>query len=1030
MQVILAYLDASDAAASLQASRTYVARLDKRPSTEYAEALDLLGASMSLADDPDAIDTLTRSLQMKIAVRATAASRARTHILLGGERELRRDTAGAIAEFERALTIAQEAGPGADRERQQAYAGIGRILTSLSQHDKAEAALKQALNLATTDGDRNDVLRAFSTRAYLRNDLAAAEAYLAQIRSPADAPAIEAARTRYVAAGLAMERSRYDEAAFGYQESLAIHRRQLGDSNRRLIPLLRNLGRCYRFQARFAESIKVIEEALRISDRANGAQSAVSAQLMGVLATAKAESGHFAEARSLYHRILAVLRAAPKPDPLAIATELFSLANLEQVLGDFHNSLGHAGEALAAREEFEGKESARTASIYSLLGRVNGMLGNLKQGRALGETAVAVARRTSGSAHPRTVYALSDLGETLFRLADYEAALASFSEARAGQTKLFGSGHVRTAQTIHNLGLTERALGRHAEAVRNFEEAIRIWSDSFGPDYPLLAEPLAGRAASLVAMGRRIEAIGPALNAARIRRVSLSSVTMTAAEREALVYARLDQDGLALAVDVASDPQLPAGSVEAIWSEVIRSRALVLDAMARRKRMASSGAATQALGEQVAEAKRNLAQAAFLGDPRVYRERVLELREKLDRAERELAAVTRLGPHGVGAGFTEVSQAVDSNSALVAYARGATKYVAFLWRPDWVAPAALALDSTARVDRLVTSWRNEIIREQNAAGRNARRNEAAYRVAGGALRRVAWDPVARRLAGAKSVYMALEGSLQFVNMDTLPVGEDRYLAETAPALQMVSAERDLVEGKRLLSGTRDLLAVGDPSFAALSKQPFDCVRAQRFPALPGSGTEARSVAQAWIRQGGKGVVLQGENASEANVKQAAQGKRVVHLATHGFFLGSSCRTPVETALEANPLLRSGLVLSPGSEDGFLTAEEVSGMNLEAAELVVLSGCDTALGLIDGGEGMLGLRRAFRTAGALWLVSSLWPVEDATTVEWMKSFYRARVTAGTPAGAVRVAVLEQLQRRRATAGSTHPFHWGAFVATGR
>jgi CHAT domain-containing protein len=144
-------------------------------------------------------------------------------------------------------------------------------------------------------------------------------------------------------------------------------------------------------------------------------------------------------------------------------------------------------------------------------------------------------------------------------------------------------------------------------------------------------------------------------------------------------------------------------------------------------------------------------------------------------------------------------------------------------------------------------------------------------------------------------------------------------------------------------------------------------------------------------------------------------------------------------LEENPLLLSGLALAGANlrdaasleqEDGILTAEEITALDLRGVEWAVLSGCNTGLGRIDDGEGVLGLRRAFLLAGTHSVIMSLWAVEDETARQWMTALYRARRKQGLRAAeASRAASLSVLRHRRARDESTHPFHWGAFLAVG-
>jgi CHAT domain-containing protein len=120
----------------------------------------------------------------------------------------------------------------------------------------------------------------------------------------------------------------------------------------------------------------------------------------------------------------------------------------------------------------------------------------------------------------------------------------------------------------------------------------------------------------------------------------------------------------------------------------------------------------------------------------------------------------------------------------------------------------------------------------------------------------------------------------------------------------------------------------------------------------------------------------------------------------------------------------------GHYDGILTAQEIASVDLSTVEWAVLSACDTGVGEVTTGEGVLGLRRAFQVAGAGTLIMSLWPVEDQAAHEWMRALYEARLDKGlSTVEAVQSASLSALQRRKDRGESTHPFYWAAFVAAG-
>ena len=439
------YLDAWDVPRAVPAARRLVASFEDTSSVSKAEALDLLGEALSLADDPAALSTLEAAFGLKVDLLPPGdISLARTLLCIATERSQRREWMAALEEYKKALGIIDgRPGPVGDSLRPQALLGIGSAATNLGRYAEAKAALEQSL---AQSGSPQNALRALSTLAYLQTDLPLAEQYLARCKALATTDPLDQTQTLLLSAGLAMERGRYDEAVAGLRQVLSLFEERLGAQNRRLLPILRNIARGERFQGQFQSVLRTGERALSISVRSFGELSSPTAELLGILATAQAESGRLAEARQLYDRAIGAQTKLYGPTATQVGVELFSLANLEQVMGDFESSLRHAGQALQIREALDGKESPRTVTIYALLGRVNALNGNVNKGRALTELAVAIGRRTVGDAHPRTIFARSDLGEVLYLAKEYAGALPHFAAAVAGQAKLFGAGSIRTAQ--------------------------------------------------------------------------------------------------------------------------------------------------------------------------------------------------------------------------------------------------------------------------------------------------------------------------------------------------------------------------------------------------------------------------------------------------------------------------------------------------------------------------------------------------------------------------------------------------------
>ncbi|NND71215.1 MAG: CHAT domain-containing protein [Rhodothermales bacterium] len=185
--------------------------------------------------------------------------------------------------------------------------------------------------------------------------------------------------------------------------------------------------------------------------------------------------------------------------------------------------------------------------------------------------------------------------------------------------------------------------------------------------------------------------------------------------------------------------------------------------------------------------------------------------------------------------------------------------------------------------------------------------------------------------------------------------------------------------------------------------------------------------------------------------------RILHVATHGYFLEAvdeddgiqgdaidgadfgAARGLGMLRKADNPLLRSGVILAgannigieeaEGVDDGWVTAEEISLMDLRGTELVVLSACESGLGDIKSGQSVQGLRQAFQLAGAQSILSTLYKVPDTETRQIVKSFYGHLRDGLSTTEALNKAQREMITQRREDNGGAHPFFWASFIAVG-
>ncbi|WP_448519566.1 CHAT domain-containing protein [Rhodoflexus sp.] len=303
-----------------------------------------------------------------------------------------------------------------------------------------------------------------------------------------------------------------------------------------------------------------------------------------------------------------------------------------------------------------------------------------------------------------------------------------------------------------------------------------------------------------------------------------------------------------------------------------------------------------------------------------------------------------------------------------------------------------------------------------------------------------WEVVDKALNDAKKVYLSVEGVYNQVNVEALLVTDDTYLIDQR-AIILLTNTTDLLERRTATNQVNSFVFFGNPIFYK-DLQPDDYLGAygRKIPQLPGAFKEVKNLSQLISRSGKPISEFVLTEATEEQVKRL-QSPRVFHIATHGFFEPDLAANLSDNELSSrqtinNPLLRSGLLLRNGGdlvatenvyaynkEDGILTAYEAMDLALEDTELVVLSACETGRGDTKIGEGVYGLQRAFRVAGAKSLIMSLFKVDDAATQRLMELFYSHWLQNGDKREAFTYAKKE-LRKEYPS-----PKYWGAFIMVG-
>lgn len=287
---------------------------------------------------------------------------------------------------------------------------------------------------------------------------------------------------------------------------------------------------------------------------------------------------------------------------------------------------------------------------------------------------------------------------------------------------------------------------------------------------------------------------------------------------------------------------------------------------------------------------------------------------------------------------------------------------------------------------------------------------------------VYWKPILDAIRAAmptgqklSRIYFSPDGIYNQINVNTLYSHDKHYVIDQTELFQVTSTKeilKDEISGKR----PKTAALFGRPSYASPD-----------FADLPGTEKEVDQITKYLDINHYHSRVYKHANATESNLKNV-DSPFILHIATHGFFDNSA----ESSSSLVRILLNSGIVLSESpalhgsqAEDGILTSYEALNLNLDANELTVLSACETGLGEFYPGEGVYGLRLALTSAGAKYVIMSLWKVDDQATQELMILFYEHWLKKP---GNIRLAF--QTAQRELRKKYSQPYYWGAFVLTGK
>ncbi len=974
---------------------------------QYAQALDLAGKALKYSEDnlgPESPETATCLND------------------LGGMYQSLGSYSNAAAMFQRGLEIREKILGPEHPFTARNLQNLGTAYMDMGQYTKAETLLQRALaiNEKVTGPESMATVFSLGCLGVLYQDM-----------------------------------GDYSQAEFYDERTLAIREKLLGPDDRGIATALNNLGAIRISTGDYSKAEPLFQRALAIREKTLGPEHPDTGNALASLGALYCYMGDFAKSESFYQRALTVLEKNPGPEHPLTAAAFGGLGLLYMNMGDYEKAAAMVQRSLKINENVYGEKHPAVAVALGKLAGIYQQMGNFIQADLLEQRALSIDEKALGPEHPQTALALNNLGSLYTRQGEFLQAGDYEKQALAIQEKVLGPEHPELAATLNNLASIDLMTGDFTDGLPLLQRALAINEKVLGPDHPVTANILANLATVYMDIQKTNEALQYADRAEASRLNLLANILSFTSEQQRLNYAS-QTDPYILFASLNDAPRMAL--------TILRHKGVVLDSLLEDQAVAQAtqNPTNQALIEQIAPAKQQLTQLLMAVpkdiSPEALKSRAAN-RDKLSRQVEQLEGALARNVAGFGQArraltvtVAQVQKAIPPHAALVEFIH----YDHYLGLQQWEERYGAVILSAKAGPQWVclgaaTNIAKNVFLCQMAVRDLQLKDESKLSTALHQLYEQIWKPLEADFPpDTKTVVVSPDAALNFVSFATLLTPEDRFLAEKY-SIRYVASGRDLLrQSSQPLSQEMVVFAAPDYLAGSQSNSPPSDLQLHPLPYFATNALELETRAKTW---GWPVQIYTGTNATESRLREV-HSPRILHFATHGFFLPDTIQgternvllgyslDSIETRTRVvlrNPMSRSGIALAgaqgtldawqrgeiPRTDtDGILTAEEVGGLDLHGTWLVVLSACDTGIGELRFGEGVMGLRRGFIQAGTQNLLMTLWPVYVTPSGELMVNFYSKLQQDNNPSAALAEVQRDALVKLRAKSGL-----WAAVVTAG-
>jgi CHAT domain-containing protein/Flp pilus assembly protein TadD len=832
-----------------------------------------------------------------------------------------------------------------------------------------------------------------------------------------------------------------------------------------------NLGIAYGKMGRYDHAEKYLLEALIIQERVRGKDHPDYVSFVNNLGRLYIEMGRYANAEKHLLEAIAISERARGKDHPDYAYSANNLGSLYVEIGNYSQAEKYYLDALNIRERTLVKDHSNYATSANNLGQLYVVMGNYSQAEKYYNEALNIRERILGKDHPDYALSVNNLGKLYNHIGNYKQAEMYFLESLGTIERVLGKLHPRYAVAANNLGGLYGQMGNYAQAEKYSFEALNIIERGHGTDHPDYVSSLRNLYSTYAHSKDFNKALLIKTEENRLSTKIINHNFSFFSERQRNEYWNTNASFFEKTYSLSHFHPVPASNILSYDNAIFSKGLLLRTTNTVRDSIYSSGNPNLiSQYEELGILRQQISAIRQSGGNFANIQNLEAKADALDKALTQSSAAFREFQASLNTNWQVIRDSLRTNEAAIEfvsfqlYDKAWTKknlYAALIIIPGGNAPEWVPLCEETTLTGIL---------QKAAAGNPLDQTQNLYDKYGAELYKTIWQPLEKTLAGVSAVYYSPSGLLHKIAFVTIPVNDNTRLIDRYD-LRLVSSTREVLALKNssemvvmqtaaVYGGIFYDVNEGDMRLAAEGYNVKEMAhvrgltmaaavnvsggQGRQWAYLPGTAEESRNIHGILTQNNVKAVLLSGNDGNEESFK-ALGGKNtaVIHLATHGFFLEDIERDYQnrellerlgggQRALE-NPLLRSGIIMAgannawvgkpvSGIEDGILFSEEVANLNLVGADLVVLSACETGLGTVNNAEGVFGLQRAFKLAGANSILMSLWEVDDDATAILMSAFYQHWVSGKNKQDAFK----ESQRVLRSNTKFTSPFYWAAFV----